>query len=111
MAIAGRCCCHATSNGNRSPLTGSWISPFTGRCGRATDPPLTSIVAMAAARRNGAQLVNWIRYIYLETAVDWECHSCAAHSPRSLMAWALSLPETDARSTREFFDTVEDDRS
>ena len=51
-----------------------------------TDPPLTSIVAMAAARRNGAQLVNWIRYIYLETAVDWECHSCAAHSPRSLMA-------------------------
>jgi hypothetical protein len=49
----------------------------------ATDPPLTSIVAMAAARRNGAA----------------QCE------------WALSLPETDARSTREFFDTVEDDRS
>ena len=35
-----------------------------------TDPPLTAIVAMAAARRNGAQLVNWIRYIYPETAVE-----------------------------------------
>src|SRR5215468_7057297 len=69
MAITGRCCCHATSNGNRSPLTDSWISPFTGRCGRATDPPLTSIVAMAAARRNGARLVNWIQDIYPETAV------------------------------------------
>src|SRR6516164_4624419 len=42
---------------------------------------------------------------------NWACHSCAAHSPRSLMAWALSLPETDARSTREFFDTVGDDSS
>jgi hypothetical protein len=25
---------------------------------------------MAAARHNGAQLVNWIRYIYPETAVE-----------------------------------------
>ena len=29
-----------------------------------TDPPLTSIIAMVAARRNGAQLVNWIQ-VYL----------------------------------------------
>jgi colanic acid biosynthesis glycosyl transferase WcaI len=34
-----------------------------------TDPPLTSIVAMAAARRNGARLVNWLQDIYPETAV------------------------------------------
>ena len=35
-----------------------------------TDPPLTSIVAMAAARRNGARLVNWLQDIYPETAVE-----------------------------------------
>jgi colanic acid biosynthesis glycosyl transferase WcaI len=34
-----------------------------------TDPPLTSIIAMAAARRNGARLVNWLQDIYPETAV------------------------------------------
>jgi colanic acid biosynthesis glycosyl transferase WcaI len=34
-----------------------------------TDPPLTSIVAMAAARRKGARLVNWLQDIYPETAV------------------------------------------
>ena len=35
-----------------------------------TDPPLTSITAMAAARRNGARLVNWLQDIYPETAVE-----------------------------------------
>src|ERR1700676_4885728 len=35
-----------------------------------TDPPLTSIVAMAAARRIGARLVNWLQDIYPETAVE-----------------------------------------
>jgi colanic acid biosynthesis glycosyl transferase WcaI len=34
-----------------------------------TDPPLTSIVAMAAARRQSARLVNWLQDIYPETAV------------------------------------------
>ena len=34
-----------------------------------TDPPLTSIVAMAAGRRTGAGLVNWLQDIYPETAV------------------------------------------
>src|SRR5215470_13534213 len=35
-----------------------------------TDPPLTSIIAMTAARRNGARLVNWLQDIYPETAVE-----------------------------------------
>src|SRR5215469_16398553 len=35
-----------------------------------TDPPLTSIVAMVAARRKGARLVNWLQDIYPETAVE-----------------------------------------
>jgi colanic acid biosynthesis glycosyl transferase WcaI len=35
-----------------------------------TDPPLTSIIAMAAARRNGARLVNWLQDIYPETAIE-----------------------------------------
>jgi len=35
-----------------------------------TDPPLTSIVAMIAARRNGARLLNWLQDIYPETAVE-----------------------------------------
>jgi glycosyltransferase involved in cell wall biosynthesis len=35
-----------------------------------TDPPLTSIIAMAAARRNRARLVNWLQDIYPETAVE-----------------------------------------
>jgi glycosyltransferase involved in cell wall biosynthesis len=34
-----------------------------------TDPPLTSIIAMAVARRNGASVVNWLQDIYPETAV------------------------------------------
>jgi len=34
-----------------------------------TDPPLTSVVAMTAARRNGARLVNWLQDIYPETAI------------------------------------------
>jgi glycosyltransferase involved in cell wall biosynthesis len=33
-----------------------------------TDPPLVSIVAMAAASRRGARLVNWLQDIYPETA-------------------------------------------
>jgi colanic acid biosynthesis glycosyl transferase WcaI len=35
-----------------------------------TDPPLVSIVAMAAARRKGAKLVNWLQDIYPEVAVE-----------------------------------------
>jgi hypothetical protein len=34
-----------------------------------TDPPLTSVIAMAAARHKGARLVNWLQDIYPETAV------------------------------------------
>ena len=35
-----------------------------------TDPPLTSIIALAAARRKGARLVNWLQDIYPETAIE-----------------------------------------
>jgi colanic acid biosynthesis glycosyl transferase WcaI len=35
-----------------------------------TDPPLTSVVALAATRRKGARLVNWLQDIYPETAVE-----------------------------------------
>jgi glycosyltransferase involved in cell wall biosynthesis len=35
-----------------------------------TDPPLTSIVAMAVARRTGARVVNWLQDIYPETAAE-----------------------------------------
>ena len=33
-----------------------------------TDPPLVSIVAMLAAKRRGAHLVNWLQDIYPEVA-------------------------------------------
>jgi colanic acid biosynthesis glycosyl transferase WcaI len=35
-----------------------------------TDPPLVSLVAMAAARRNGAGLINWLQDLYPEIAVE-----------------------------------------
>ncbi len=35
-----------------------------------TDPPLTSIVALAAARRNGARMVNWLQDLYPEIAIE-----------------------------------------
>ena len=35
-----------------------------------TDPPLTSVIAMAATSRNGARLINWLQDIYPETAVE-----------------------------------------
>jgi glycosyltransferase involved in cell wall biosynthesis len=35
-----------------------------------TDPPLVSIVAMAAARRKGAGLINWLQDLYPELAVQ-----------------------------------------
>ena len=35
-----------------------------------TDPPLVSVVAMAATRRKGARLVNWLQDIFPETAVQ-----------------------------------------
>ena len=35
-----------------------------------TDPPLVSIVAMRAAQRRGAHLVNWLQDIYPEVAVQ-----------------------------------------
>jgi colanic acid biosynthesis glycosyl transferase WcaI len=34
-----------------------------------TDPPLLAVVAMAAARRRDARLINWLQDIYPETAV------------------------------------------
>lgn len=34
-----------------------------------TDPPLVSVVAIAAARRNGARLINWLQDVYPEIAV------------------------------------------
>ena len=41
-----------------------------GRIGAATDPPLTSVIAMGAARHKDARLVNWLQDIYPETAVE-----------------------------------------
>jgi colanic acid biosynthesis glycosyl transferase WcaI len=35
-----------------------------------TDPPLVAIAALPAARRRGAQLVNWLQDVYPETAVE-----------------------------------------
>jgi colanic acid biosynthesis glycosyl transferase WcaI len=35
-----------------------------------TDPPLVSVVAIAAARRKGARLINWLQDIFPETAVE-----------------------------------------
>jgi colanic acid biosynthesis glycosyl transferase WcaI len=35
-----------------------------------TDPPLVSMVAMAAARRSGARLINWLQDAYPEVAVE-----------------------------------------
>ena len=35
-----------------------------------TDPPLVSVVAMAAARRKGGRLINWLQDIFPETAVE-----------------------------------------
>jgi glycosyltransferase involved in cell wall biosynthesis len=35
-----------------------------------TDPPLVSLVAMAAARRSGARLINWLQDVYPEVAVE-----------------------------------------
>ena len=34
-----------------------------------TDPPLVAVVALAAARKSGARLVNWLQDVYPETAV------------------------------------------
>jgi glycosyltransferase involved in cell wall biosynthesis len=35
-----------------------------------TDPPLVSVVAMAAAGRKGARLINWLQDIFPETAAE-----------------------------------------
>lgn len=35
-----------------------------------TDPPLVSLVAMAAARRKGAGLINWLQDLYPELAIQ-----------------------------------------
>ena len=64
-----------------------------------TDPPLTSIVAMAAARRNGARLVNWLQDIYPETAV-------ALGVPFMRGPLAASLTALRNRSLREAEATV-----
>jgi glycosyltransferase involved in cell wall biosynthesis len=51
-----------------------------------TDPPLTSIIAMAAARRKGARLVNWLQDIYPETAVELRVPFMRGPVAASLMA-------------------------
>jgi glycosyltransferase involved in cell wall biosynthesis len=35
-----------------------------------TDPPLTSIVALAVAHRSGARMVNWLQDLYPEIAIE-----------------------------------------
>ena len=62
-----------------------------------TDPPLTSIVAMAAARRRGARLVNWLQDIYPETAVELEVPFMRGPFAASLIALRnRSLRQADA---------------
>lgn len=64
-----------------------------------TDPPLTSIVAMAAARRSGARLVNWLQDIYPETAVELQV-------PLMRGPVAASLARLRDRSLRQAAATV-----
>jgi len=64
-----------------------------------TDPPLTSIVAMEAARRKGARLVNWLQDIYPETAV-------ALGVPFMRGPFAASLTALRNRSLRQADATV-----
>jgi colanic acid biosynthesis glycosyl transferase WcaI len=62
-----------------------------------TDPPLTSITALAAARRRGARLVNWLQDIYPETAI--ELGVPLVHGPVAAILTALrnrSLRQADA---------------
>jgi colanic acid biosynthesis glycosyl transferase WcaI len=62
-----------------------------------TDPPLTSIIAVAAARRNGARLVNWLQDIYPETAVELGVPFMRGPLAASLMALRnRSLRQADA---------------
>ena len=35
-----------------------------------TDPPLSSVLVMSAARRKGARLINWLQDIYPEVAIE-----------------------------------------
>lgn len=51
-----------------------------------TDPPLISIVAMQAAARKGAHLVNWLQNIYPEVAVALGVHFLKGPILRALCA-------------------------
>ena len=64
-----------------------------------TDPPLTSLIAMAVAARNGARLVNWLQDIYPETAVELGV-------PFMRGPLAASLTALRNRSLRQAYATV-----
>jgi glycosyltransferase involved in cell wall biosynthesis len=64
-----------------------------------TDPPLVSLVAMAAARRKGARLLNWLQDLYPEVAVNLGVPFM--HGPL-----AVALAEFRNRSLRQADATV-----
>ena len=64
-----------------------------------TDPPLVSLVAMAAARRKGARLINWLQDLYPELAVQ-------LHVPFMPGPAAAGLAEFRNRSLRSAEATV-----
>ena len=64
-----------------------------------TDPPLVSVVAMAAARRKGARLINWLQDIFPETAVELGVpfmRGPVAASLAMLRNWSLRNAEATA---------------
>ena len=61
---------HVTGSFNRLSFVLPVDAAMPGRIGAATDPPLTSVIAMGAARHKDARLVNWLQDIYPETAVE-----------------------------------------
>ena len=75
-----------------------------------TDPPLISVVAMAAARRSDARLVNWLQDVYPEVAVELGvpfvrgpvAAALAALRTRSLQQAAANVVVGDLMGAREF---------
>jgi glycosyltransferase involved in cell wall biosynthesis len=64
-----------------------------------TDPPLVSVVAMVAARRKGARLMNWLQDIFPETAVELGVpfmRGPVAASLAMLRNWSLRNAEATA---------------
>lgn len=62
-----------------------------------TDPPLTSVVALAAARSRGARLVNWLQDIYPETAIELGVPMMRGPVAAVLAAWrSRSLRQAEA---------------